>query len=50
MLFLPVWGIGGLVVYFLYSRRHSLLGQGIVEVVDDIEGDEDLLPIDEPKD
>ncbi len=49
MLFLPVWGLGGLVIYFLYSRRHSLLGQGIVEVVDDIEGDEDLLPIDEPK-
>ena len=49
MLFLPGWGILGLVVYFLYSRGHSHLGRGIVEVVDDIEGDEDMVPIDLPK-
>ena len=49
MLFLPGWGILGLVVYFLYSRGHSHLGRGIVEVVDDIEGEEDMVPIDTPK-
>ena len=32
MLFLPGWSIIGLVVYFLYSRSHSHLGRGIVEV------------------
>jgi len=32
MLFLPEWGVLGLVIYFLYSRRHSHLGQGRVEV------------------
>ncbi len=49
MLFLPGWGALGLVVYFLYSRSRSHLGRGIVEVVDDIEGDEDMIPIDVPK-
>lgn len=32
MLFLPGWSILGLFVYFLYSRRQSHLGRGIVEV------------------
>ncbi|HEU5481979.1 MAG TPA: amino acid permease [Sphingomicrobium sp.] len=32
MLFLPGWSLLGLFVYFLYSRRHSSLGRGIVEV------------------
>ena len=32
MLFLPGWTIIGLIVYFLYSRSHSHLGRGIVEV------------------
>ena len=45
MLFLPVWTVIGLFVYFLYSRRRSHLGQGIVEVVDDIGGDETMVPI-----
>ena len=49
MLVLPIWTVIGLVIYFLYGRRRSHLGQGIVEVVDDIEGGEDLLPIDPPK-
>ena len=49
MLFLPGWGILGLVVYFLYGRGHSHLGRGIVEVVDDIAGDEGMVPIDTPK-
>ena len=49
MLFLPVWGIIGLFVYFLYSRSHSHLGRGIVEVVDDIEGVEHGFPIDTPE-
>ncbi|OBX18307.1 amino acid permease [Erythrobacter sp. QSSC1-22B] len=32
MLVLPVWSLIGLVVYLGYSRRHSHLGRGIVEV------------------
>jgi APA family basic amino acid/polyamine antiporter len=32
MLFLPIWGVIGLVIYFAYSRSHSHLGQGRVEV------------------
>ncbi|MCT2558098.1 amino acid permease [Tsuneonella sp. YG55] len=49
MLFLPGWGVLGIVIYFAYSRSKSHLGRGIVEVVDDIEGDEDMIPIDVPK-
>ncbi len=48
MLFLPVWGAVGVVIYFLYSRSHSHLGKGIVEVVDDIGGEETMVPIDTP--
>lgn len=48
MLVLPVWGVIGLMVYFGYSRSRSHLGKGIVEVVDDIAGEETLVPI-EPK-
>lgn len=40
------WALIGLVVYFTYSRRRSHLGRGIVEVVDDIGGNETMLPID----
>jgi len=32
MLFLPIWGAIGLVIYFAYSRSHSHLGRGLVEV------------------
>lgn len=32
MLVLPIWGGLGLLIYFLYSYRHSHLGQGRVEV------------------
>ena len=32
MLFLPIWGAIGLVIYFTYSRGSSHLGRGIVEV------------------
>ncbi|NTZ41566.1 amino acid permease [Altererythrobacter sp. SALINAS58] len=32
MLVLPIWAIIGLFVYFGYSRSHSLLGKGIVEI------------------
>jgi APA family basic amino acid/polyamine antiporter len=46
MLFLPAWGLIGVVIYFLYSRSHSHLGRGIVEVVDDIGGEEKMVPID----
>jgi APA family basic amino acid/polyamine antiporter len=49
MLFLPVWGAIGLLVYFGFSRRNSHLGKGIVEVVDDIGGHETMVPIDPPK-
>ena len=49
MLFLPGWGIIGVVIYVLYSRRRSHLGQGIVEVVDDVAGDETMVPIEPGK-
>ena len=49
MMVLPVWSVIGLVLYFAYSRSRSHLGRGIVEVVDDIEGDEDLVPIKPPE-
>ena len=35
MLVLPVWGAIGMVIYFGYSRSHSHVGRGIIEVVDD---------------
>ena len=50
MLFLPGWGILGLIVYFAYSRGHSHLGKGIVEVVDDVAGEETMVPIHPPAD
>lgn len=49
MLFLPGWGLIGIVIYFVYSRRQSHLGRGIVEVVDDVAGQETMVPIDPPK-
>jgi APA family basic amino acid/polyamine antiporter len=49
MLFLPGWGVIGIVIYFLYSRNSSHLGKGIVEVVDDIAGEETQIPIHPPK-
>ena len=45
MIVLPVWSAIGLLLYFLYGRSRSHLGRGIVEVVDDIEGDETMIPI-----
>lgn len=50
MLFLPGWGFLGIIIYFFYSRGHSHLGRGIVEVVDDIEGEETSVPIHPPAD
>ncbi len=32
MLVLPIWGVIGIVIYFLYSYRASHLGRGLVEV------------------
>jgi len=49
MLVLPIWGAIGLVIYFAYSRSHSHLGRGIVEVIDDVEGEETQVPIDPPR-
>ena len=48
MLMLPGWTIGGFLIYFLYGRSRSHLGRGVVEVVDDVAGDEHLFPIDTP--
>lgn len=48
MLFLPAWGALGLLVYFFYSRSRSHLGRGIVEVVDDVAGEELMVPIHPP--
>ncbi|MDB5681544.1 MAG: amino acid permease [Sphingomonas bacterium] len=35
ILVLPGWGLVGLIVYFAYSRSHSHVGRGIIDVVDD---------------
>ncbi len=45
MLFLPGWGLLGVVIYFAYSRSRSHLGKGIVEVVDDVAGKETMVPM-----
>lgn len=49
MIVLPVWTIIGIGIYFVYGRARSHLGKGKIEVIDDIEGSETLLPIDPPK-
>lgn len=46
MIVLPLWSVIGIVIYLAYGRRRSHLGRGIIEVVDDIEGNETLIPID----
>ena len=46
MIVLPVWTLIGAIIYFGYSRNRSHLGRGVVEVVDDIGGEETMLPID----
>ena len=48
MLFLPGWGLLGIVIYFAYSRSRSHLGRGIVEVVDDVAGEQTMVPIEPP--
>ena len=45
MLVLPIWTVIGFAVYFGYSRSRSHLGRGIVEVVDDVAGEETMVPI-----
>ncbi|MDP2129587.1 MAG: amino acid permease [Erythrobacter sp.] len=44
MIVLPVWTVAGVLMYFVYGRSRSHLGRGVVEVVDDILGEETLLP------
>ncbi|HZV84793.1 MAG TPA: amino acid permease [Brevundimonas sp.] len=41
MMVLPIWGLIGLVIYFAYSRSHSHLGKGRLEVHED---DPDIPP------
>jgi APA family basic amino acid/polyamine antiporter len=45
MIVLPVWTVIGVLIYLAYGRGRSHLGRGIVEVVDDIQGDETMIPI-----
>lgn len=45
ILVLPGWGVIGVAIYFLYSRSRSHLGRGIVEVVDEVAGEETMVPI-----
>jgi APA family basic amino acid/polyamine antiporter len=49
MLFLPGWSVIGMLVYFLYSRSRSQLGRGVVEVIDDVGGEETMVPIQAPR-
>lgn len=48
MIVLPVWTLIGMAIYFFYGRSRSHLGRGVVEVVDDILGDETIIPIKTP--
>lgn len=48
MIVLPVWSAIGFLVYFGYSRGRSHLGRGIIEVVDDVAGEEAAVPIHAP--
>ncbi len=48
MIVLPVWTLIGVLIYFAYGRGRSHLGRGVVEVVDDILGDETIIPIKAP--
>ena len=48
MLMLPIWTLIGFAIYFGYSRSRSHLGRGIVEVVEDIGGEEKMIPITTP--
>jgi APA family basic amino acid/polyamine antiporter len=50
MLFLPGWSALGLLVYFFYSRGKSHLGRGIVEVTDEVGGEDTMVPIHPPHD
>lgn len=50
ILVLPGWGLLGVIIYFLYSRSRSHLGRGIVEVIDDVAGEETAVPIHPPAD
>lgn len=45
MIVLPAWATIGVLIYLGYGRSRSHLGRGVVEVVDDVLGDETLLPI-----
>jgi APA family basic amino acid/polyamine antiporter len=45
MLVLPIWTAIGMLVYFGYSRGKSHLGRGIVVVIDDVAGEETMVPI-----
>ena len=49
MIVLPVWTAIGFLIYFGYSRSRSHLGKGIVEVVDDVAGEETMIPIHPPE-
>jgi APA family basic amino acid/polyamine antiporter len=44
ILVLPIWGGIGLLVYFMYSRRHSYVGRGIIDVHED-DADTPPLPV-----
>ena len=44
ILVLPIWGGVGLLVYFAYSRRHSYVGRGIIDVHED-DADTPPLPV-----
>lgn len=44
ILVLPIWGGVGLLVYFAYSRRHSYVGRGIIDVHED-DADAPPLPV-----
>ncbi|WP_120075576.1 amino acid permease [Aurantiacibacter odishensis] len=45
---LPAWGLIGVLIYLGYSRRRSHLGRGSVEVVDEVAGEETMIPIHPP--
>lgn len=48
MIVLPTWSAIGAIIYFSYGRSRSHLAHGVVEVIDEVAGEETMVPIHPP--